>query len=473
MAGSKEEVRGPGCLRFGEIVVDPAAQLLLRGGQPQPLEPKAFAVLMALLERPGELVARDVLLDAVWGHRHVTPGVLTRAIAQLRAALGDDPQSPRYIQTRHALGYRFVGAVSPGEERAGEAPAARPMDAVPLIDSDPVADAAAGAADLPARPGTEPLPWQPKHWLLASLLASVVAAAALAFSLRDRGGGTPQPAEASIAILPFTTLGGDGSDYFAEGLAVEMHDALAGIEGLKVAALLAPAAATGRDADVRALGQRLGVATVLDASVRRDGGRVRISARLADTATGYTLWNRSYDRELSDVFAIQSEIAGEVVHSLLDAMPGQRQALDRRLAPTRNVAAFDAYLKGLQAMRRPVDANSTDDAVRQFQAALASDPGFSLARVRVCMVEAKRHEYRLDPTALAKAEAACSEARRRDPDSRAAWFAEADLARVSGRHAEAVTAFERLVDDSTLGAAALVGLAKTHAAAGNPEQAQA
>ena len=95
--------------RFDDIVVDAGAHTVLRAGQPQTIEPKAFSVLLVLLRHKGELVTRDDLLDDVWGHRHVTPGVLTRVIAQLRHVLGDDSQHPRYIQTQHALGYRFIG----------------------------------------------------------------------------------------------------------------------------------------------------------------------------------------------------------------------------------------------------------------------------------------------------------------------------------------------------------------------------
>ena len=105
--GPQEDRGALGRYRFDAIEVDAAAHTLVREGQAQALEPKAFAVLLALLGRPGELLGRDELLDQVWGHRHVTPGVLTRAIAQLRAALDDDPQHPRYIQTVWGIGYRF------------------------------------------------------------------------------------------------------------------------------------------------------------------------------------------------------------------------------------------------------------------------------------------------------------------------------------------------------------------------------
>ena len=104
--------------RFDDIVVDGAAHTVLKAGQPQTLEPKAFSVLLVLLRRKGELVGREELLDDVWGHRHVTPGVLTRVIAQLRHTLGDDSQRPRYIQTQHALGYRFIGQLRESDRGA-------------------------------------------------------------------------------------------------------------------------------------------------------------------------------------------------------------------------------------------------------------------------------------------------------------------------------------------------------------------
>src|SRR5688572_30624477 len=120
--------------RFGPLVVDTTAYTLTRDGEPQALEPKAFAVLLHLLSHAGELVRHEDLLDAVWGHRHVTAGVLTRAIAQLRHVLEDDSHRPHYIQTQHALGYRFIGELKSAPPRdearaqAAGAPAAEPAD---------------------------------------------------------------------------------------------------------------------------------------------------------------------------------------------------------------------------------------------------------------------------------------------------------------------------------------------------------
>jgi DNA-binding winged helix-turn-helix (wHTH) protein/Flp pilus assembly protein TadD len=112
--------QGPEVFAFDDIRVDAAAHCLLRAGTPRALEPKAYAVLMALLQRPGEVLGKDELLDLVWGHRHVTPGVLTRVIAQIRRAIGDRAEAPRYIQTVHTLGYRFIGKLANGSTDAPE-----------------------------------------------------------------------------------------------------------------------------------------------------------------------------------------------------------------------------------------------------------------------------------------------------------------------------------------------------------------
>lgn len=97
--------------RCGDIVLEPLAHRLERQGQPVSVEPKAYAVLTMLMDHPDVLIDKNTLLDAVWGHRNVTPGVLSRVIAQLRRALGDSATRPRLIATVHCLGYRFIGKV--------------------------------------------------------------------------------------------------------------------------------------------------------------------------------------------------------------------------------------------------------------------------------------------------------------------------------------------------------------------------
>nr|WP_238346342.1 tetratricopeptide repeat protein [Luteimonas saliphila] len=444
----------------------------MRDGVAQPVEPKAFAVLLALLRRPGELVARDDLLDQVWGHRHVTPGVLTRAIAQLRAALDDDPQHPRYIQTRHALGYRFVGALldardhaKPPDPAAGPTMAASMQDAVPLIAPapSPPSDVAEHAHDARSQ---RPPAWRLRHWVIASTLVAAI----VSMTWWQTRQAVPRAAEASVAVLPFANLGGIGDDdYFAQGLALEMHDALASVPGLKVAAQLSPEAVSIRDQDPKSVGRRLGVATLLDASVRREGGRMRINARLTDTATGFTLWSRRYDREPEDVFAIQSEIADEVVRSLVGVISGQREALEKRLAPTRSVMAFDAYLHGLQSFLHGLDAG---DAVRYFDQALAQDANFARAQAGICRAEVAMFLDRNDAEAYDRADAACARALEMDPLLGEAMVAQAELHLARGEHAEAIEYYSKAEADPARRVAVYVGLANTHAQMGRREKAR-
>lgn len=176
-----EGIHGPPCYRFDDIEVDVAGHVLTRGGQAQPIEPKAFSVLVELLRHAGETVGRDQLLDAVWGHRHVTPGVLTRAIAQARAALADDSHHPRYIQTRHSVGYRFIGQLEPPPATAAQsAPAVEPGH------GRPAASVVAAIVASPDRLGRRRSDhW--RHWRWA--LVSAVLVAAFAWGVLQAGIG--------------------------------------------------------------------------------------------------------------------------------------------------------------------------------------------------------------------------------------------------------------------------------------------
>ncbi|KGM56066.1 hypothetical protein N800_10640 [Lysobacter daejeonensis GH1-9] len=499
--------------RFGNVVVDAGAHTLTRAGELVSVEPKAFAVLMALLRQPGALVARDELLDAVWGHRHVTPGVLTRAIAQLRAALGDDAQQPRFIQTQHALGYRFIAALErePGEEGhdagghvhltdSGRGPVSTEVHAAMPLEGSRT-DSSATGQPAPISPDAEVLPrWNPhdapneatvrdharivsdpasradrteapgpprrRSWLL--LMAAAAVLGVVGWLWLGRSAPPSTPSEASVAVLPFTSLSNDSDDsYFAEGLAVEMHDALAGIPGLKVAAQVTPPAAGQAAADPVTLGRTLGVATVLDATVRREGPRVRINARLTDVRTGYTLWADSYERAAAGVFEMQSEIAGKVVESLVGVLPTARPQLSRRLKPTVSTAAYDAYLKGVQQLLVPRSEQALGRAVGFFREALKEDAGFARAQAGICRAEIRRFETARDAPAFSRARNACERAASMDPKLLEVSLAMGDLDRVRGEYPQAIEHYTRALQDVALRSDAYVGLAATQAALGN------
>lgn len=511
--------------RFDAIEVDEAAHVLRVDGEERPLEPKAFAVLLELLRQPGQLVGHDALLDAVWGHRHVTPGVVTRAISQLRAALGDDPHHPRYIQTQHALGYRFIGMpdpVPPSDPAPAPAPPADAPASVPeAVGTVPAQAPATPASESPAAPAPAPAPAATGAWpagagamaaapgqarvararggrrsddhlravdaragrqperdrdrirIAAFVAVALVAAAVLVLWGAMRPDAPLQRASAaSIVVLPFTSLSEDPQDrYFAEGLAIEMHDALAGIPGLQVAAQ--PAAGIGEAAtrDPRQLGSLYGVATVLDASVRREGQRVLVNARLVDTMSGFTLWHERYDREAADVFELQGAIAAEVVAALPLARPVDGARLATRLAPTRSHAAYDLYLQGQALLMSSSGQDRMEEAIGHFQQALAVDPRFARAQAGMCRAEIRRFEAARDPDAFARAQSACARAAQMDPGLREVDLALGDLARVRGELDQAETHYNRALDDVALRPAAYLGMARVHRARDEPELA--
>lgn len=457
-----------GIYRFDDVVVDVGAHRVTLAGAERSLEPKAFAVLTALVENAGTALERDALLDRVWGHRHVTPNVLNRVVAQLRKALGDDAEHPRYIQTLHSLGYRFIAQVERDDpqpvheqeprRRAGDHPA--PATVAPAT--------VAPATAAPATPA--PSTRSPPKWLSAAVLLLVSALAAWMLFPDPSPQPPPRPG-ASIAVLPFTSLSSDPEDrYFAQGLAVEMHDALTGVPELTVAAQLAPDGGA-RDQDVKALGKQLGVATILDASVRREGSQVRINARLSDTTTGFTLWADSYNREMADVFALQSEIAGRVVQELLGVLPGTQEALSRRLAPTDNIDAYDAYLKGLDSLWESGESDHLARAVDFFNAALEADPKFARAQAGLCRAEISRFATALDADAYKRAELACDRALAMEPDLREVSLALGDLQRMGGETAKAIEQYTKVLDDPALAADAYMGIAKAHGANGRQQLA--
>jgi serine/threonine-protein kinase len=203
------------------------------------------------------------------------------------------------------------------------------------------------------------------------------------FALESMADAPPEAAaakrarEQSIAVLPFATAGADAdSQYFGDGLAEELINALARVPGLRIAARTSAFRFRGSDLDVREIGNRLGVASVLEGSVRRAGNRLRITAQLIDVADGYHAWSARYDREMVDVFAIQDDIVEAIVQALTPAPAGAPRPVVKR--PTRNVEAYEVYLKGRHYWHQRSPA-TMQTAIRLFEQAIALDPEHPLA----------------------------------------------------------------------------------------------
>ncbi len=184
----------------------------------------------------------------------------------------------------------------------------------------------------------------------------------------------------SIAVLPFVNMSGDPeNEYFSDGLTEELLNALARIEELKVTGRTSSFAFKGKEDDLRVIGKALGVAHILEGSVRKANNRVRITAQLIKVDDGYHLWSDTFDRELDDIFAIQEEIATMVVKELASTLLGDSTGPLVHLGTT-NAEAYEAYLRGRYIFnRRPDDVQVQNQAEELFQQALDLDPNFTLA----------------------------------------------------------------------------------------------
>ena len=193
---------------------------------------------------------------------------------------------------------------------------------------------------------------------------------------------TPANDFQTIAVLPFVNMSEDASnEYFSDGLTEELLNILAKIKELRVAGRTSSFAFKGQHDDLRLIGSKLNVATILEGSVRKDDkrNRVRITVQLVSVEDGFHLWSETYDRELDDIFAIQNEIAREVAQAMRITLLGEDEARLEQVAST-EISAYDIYLKALQNLREN-SFESLGTAVIQFQQALALDPTFTPAKL--------------------------------------------------------------------------------------------
>ena len=249
------------------------------------------------------------------------------------------------------------------------------------------------------------------RWKWLALLATVVVGATIGgglWWLRQRP-GAPSVA-ASIAVLPFVNMSADkDQEYFSDGLTEEMLSSLAKIPGLHVAGRTSSFQFKGKHEDLRVIGERLNVATVLEGSVRREGQRVRISAQLIKVDDGFHLWSETYDRQLNDIFAVQEEIARAVAGSLRVALLGEKSATPSSRGTS--AEAYNAYLQGRYFLERRSKENS-DRAVGYFEQAIKLDPRYAPAWVGLATAHNREASFGYAPFADAyrKARAAAEQA---------------------------------------------------------------
>jgi TolB-like protein len=259
-----------------------------------------------------------------------------------------------------------------------------------------------------------------------------------------------QQAYDSIGVLPFVNMSDDPSqDYFSDGIAEELLNTLAKLKHLQVAARTSSFAFKGQNQDITDIGNKLKVDTVLEGSVRKSGSRLRITAQLIDVSNGYHLWSETYDRELTDIFAIQDEIAAAIIDALLVHFDtGETAAVAKSQAPS--MSAYDAYLQGRHQMRT-LGAASVREALASFRAATEADPDFAAAWAAraLAVIMLREDDFRegipLEEAHLL-ARSAIDRALEIDPMLAEAYVAEGFLLADDYRYEEALLSLEKAVE---------------------------
>jgi TolB-like protein/DNA-binding winged helix-turn-helix (wHTH) protein/tetratricopeptide (TPR) repeat protein len=358
--------------RFDGWVVDFDSGEISKDGSTHRLQDQPLQILEELVKRPGEVVSREHLISRLWptGVVEFDTG-LNSAMRKLRIALGDDAETPRYIETLPRKGYRFVASLEP----APVAPAvpALPAQYVPTpYETGSVIGRRASDRRAPVR-------------RLVLGFGSVLVAIILGIVAWHMPGGlfeTKQPEESfpTIVVLPLVDMSLEQNEQaLCDGLTEELSNWLAHIPTLRVVARTSAFSFKGQNTDVRTIGKALGATHVLEGSIRRSGGQLRITVQLIAAETGLHLWSRSFDLPMGDIFLIEDTVSrsvAEALHLELSADTAERWA-ERKSETTESL---EYYLLGKQRQRRRT-AEDNLKAIEYFRRAIEGDPGYALGLV--------------------------------------------------------------------------------------------
>ncbi|MCI3953398.1 MAG: guanylyl cyclase [Burkholderiales bacterium] len=437
------DIAAPSRLRIGEWWADPLTNELGHDGETVRIEPKAMEVLMVLAGRPGGIATREELLSNVWSGVVVGDEALSQSINKLRRALGDNPRSPRYIETISKRGYRLI------------APVCKDTAAAPTRTDEPIA-----RVQPPVRT------YRPLRTfgLIAGLAVTILATGGYFHlsspSARDSSADldaasdwdTARTAPVTVTVLPFESLGSSEEQaYLARGMSNDLMTDLSRLSGLRV---------------ISAPSTELGAKTVQAAryliagSVQRDAEALRINVRLIDAQTKEQLWSERFERPFDALFGVQDEINS----SLIERLPAKvSEAERRRLAKryTRNLEAYGHFLRG-QALFLARRSEDNEQARTYFRRAIDLDANFARAYASLAMTYAM--EYRLRPAgdaspSLARAFELAQTARMIDPDIPEIHWALGFIHVQSRRHEDAIEALRKALalDRSYADAYALMG----------------
>jgi TolB-like protein/DNA-binding winged helix-turn-helix (wHTH) protein len=482
-----EKVEGRCVYEFGDFRVDAVQRLLVlkTDGSTLPLMSRAFEVLLYFVQHHGELLDKATLMKAIWPNAVVEENNLSQSITAIRRVLGESPGEHKFIVTVPGRGYCFVAEVkiitarpSGGETTHKQLNAPLQQDVAMSFPVDKLQ-----VDDSPAPSEAPRIRKRTLQYVFGFILLAVLAVYAI-----DRMRLSPVPSaianrvaiDRSIAVLPFENRSEDPANaYFAEGVQDEILTLLSKIGALRVISQTSDHSANTRT-NLTEVARQLGVAHLLQGSVQKVGDTVRINIQLIDVASDNQLWAETYERKLTDVFAVESEVARAIAETLQAKLTGAEQR-ELAMKPTQNPEAYDAYLRGLVYARRPTrTAPEIKESIAAFEEAVRLDPKFAaawawLAR-RHIVLYADNHDHSpsrrnaarqaldaaiqlgpdLTETQLAKgyflyrvesdyvsAEQALVQARQQSPNNAEAAFLLAVVAREQDRWQESVTRFKR------------------------------
>jgi TolB-like protein/DNA-binding winged helix-turn-helix (wHTH) protein/Tfp pilus assembly protein PilF len=367
--------------RFGEFELDPGAYQLRRGGVAVHLERIPLELLWLLVDRSGQLVTREEILERVWGKGVFVDSEtsINTAIRKIRRVLDDPADSPRFILTVPAKGYRFAAPVLSSN---GESNANQDLD---LVHRAPPAN---DLAHTLARPNGNY--WRIPAWGAIALVLLVAGVGLMrqkwlrlqtlpSWISGESKVPMQNPRFPSIAVLPFANLSGDPQqEYFSVGITDDLITSLSRLPGLLVIAPNSTFTYKGKAVKEQQVGRELGVKYVLEGGVQKAIDQVRITAQLVDATTGTDLWSESYDRRMSEVFSLQDEIVRRIVTTanLQLNLWDQHGALVRKR--TDSLEAYDDLLRGVT---RGFTAQGNPGARQMFEKAIELDPGYADAYV--------------------------------------------------------------------------------------------
>lgn len=455
-------------IHLGEgIELDPSSDELSRSGRVFKLERIPATVLLLLVEKRGQVVRREEIVERVWGKDVFldTDNSINSAIRKIRQALKDDPDSPRFIQTISGRGYRFVGQAGSIPGDLEPQPKVVPP-AVPETSSQVVQVTPAGLVE--------------RKYLSRrnTVLAAVAVAALIGVGwLLIRRSATPIPHAQihSLAVLPLKNLSGDpNQEYLADGMTESIIGRLSGIRELRVISRTSSMRFKDTHLSVPEIARQFGgVDAIVEGSLIRDGNRIRVHAQLIRAATDEHFWSETYDRELKDVLSLQSDVAQSIADKVAVTITGPER---KRLASVAPVPpeVYENYLKGRFALGHSNSRLEIEKSMAYFQRTIEKNPSFAPAYVGLSdayidmgsvFVGVRPEEVR------PKAMAAIRKALELDPQSVDAHILLARMYDTQWQWTEAEAEFRRALELNPNNAAAHLGLARWLTIQGRTDEA--